>query len=218
MSFDPQSVIDIFSAAFDDISRRLDHIGNALTRPEPAPLPSRWARVHAMGNNSYLGEVEPLPRGAYRITYYDGEVTAADYPNITADMKIDPNGTYAIQRMKDIRAVHSIDWLTEAEYKLEVARAQKIAMRALGTLIRRHWPKGYEPARRNSYPPHAFRRLSDKRVCGFFGSESDAREQAWADAERPDPNLRDLSSELSSDPVEPGDEGEMNDLDDDFPV
>lgn len=191
------------------IAERLEHIGNVLERPEPAPLPSKWARVHAMGNNSYAGEVEALPRGAYRITYYDSEVTEADYPAVASL----PEGGCAIRRVKDIRAVHSVDWLTQAQYEEDVEEAQKAAAQNFQYLQRKKWPKGYELAQRNRAPGYAFRRLSDGRVCGFYWNTDEARQYAWSDFDEPS-DFKDLRGELD----QPGTEQrEENDLDDDFP-
>lgn len=68
-------------------------------------LPARYARVHAMGHAEYLGPVTALGRG-YRIEHHDvGEVG---------------DGQVGIRRRwRDVHAVRSVEYLTDAEWAKE---------------------------------------------------------------------------------------------------
>lgn len=70
-------------------------------------LPSRYARVHLMGHTTHVGEVEQLPGGALRIN--------------AIDSKCD-RGVFRYVVDAEQRARHSVEWLTEAEWKAHVAR------------------------------------------------------------------------------------------------
>lgn len=162
-------------------------VNNAVTAPvlsklpgEPE-LPSRWARVHAMGQQCFVGEVKPLPRGGVRVTYFDSEIIYPDHMDMEGATKLDRP---AMVRTKDIYAIHSIDWLTEQQYVVDVERTQETAHKNVLYLFRKdRWPDGYAPVRRQEYPQCGFKRVSDLKVHGFYQSDYEAQAAAWDDVD-----------------------------------
>lgn len=138
------------------------------------PLPSRWATVHVMGHERFTGEVEFIP-GGYRVRWLD-----SDTPS---DSDEEP-----IPRIRDVYALHSVEWLAEAEHERHVANLlASMKRRAREEHRRLHWPEGYEhavathPSRVNdgSRSRHAFIHRATPLVAGFYEAKSEAQEAAW---------------------------------------
>ena len=76
------------------------------------PLPSRWAHVHPVDDASFMCTIEAI-LGGYRVYWHDTDVAVAVDSEVQA------------LRTRDIFAVHSIDWITEAEHTDHVAQAHE---------------------------------------------------------------------------------------------
>jgi hypothetical protein len=74
-----------------------------------AELPTKHARVHAMGRAVYIGPVQSLGRGGYRVESHELLYHRAQPPAVEV-------------RWVDVFAVHSVEYLTEAEWHLELER------------------------------------------------------------------------------------------------
>lgn len=174
----------------DHLGRIADSLAILVTyaRPEPAPptaLPSRYARVHLMGRDFLVGEVEAIERGGYRIRYLDSDIKSSDFSDLAAAYRERDTNNFAKVRTKDIRAIHSVDWLDEPEYRTLAADIENTAKLNLEYMYRDTcFPEGYEHVRRvgKDRQRHGFRRLADGRVHGFEGSEREAQQSAWEDS------------------------------------
>lgn len=149
--------------------------------------PSRYARVHLMGHTTHVGEVGQLPGGALRINAIDSS---------------HERGVFRYVIDSEQRARHSVEWLSEADWKahvdaLERDHAVNVEERRRRTTL----PEGYELVRRSVWPPFGFR--VDGKVCGFFADDFEARMEAWehADAVRDggvQTEFEDMSGELDN--------------------
>lgn len=82
--------------------------------PAVTELPTRHARVHAMGHTAYVGPVTALSRG-YRVEHHE---VAGD------------EGAKAVTCSPvDILAVHSVEYLTPDKWARELAELEKLAAR-----------------------------------------------------------------------------------------
>lgn len=201
MSRTPLDSTDVLIQIHEALCEYLSQIADRLIRSTPAPLPSRWARVHAMGNQSFTGEVEALERGAIRIRYLDSEITQIDLPPdlLRAAYHYAQRGQpVAVDRTKDIRAIHSIDWLTESQYMGEVEQVQQAARKNVTWLYRcKNLPDGYKLGEREHVNglEHAFV-CPDGRARGWWYDDEAARHEAWRHADNPKPIDDDVASEL----------------------
>ena len=178
---------EILQNIADNSGRIADSLAILVTyaRPEPASpsIPSRYARVHAMGHDSFVGEVEALERGGYRVRWPDADISLADVGDLAAAYK--GPGPWAKLRVKDIRAVYSVDWIDEAEYQRFAEQVQERARRNIERLYHDEcYPEGYEPVTAPiAGPRHGFRRISDGKVYGFERSPREVQQLAWSDAQ-----------------------------------
>lgn len=83
--------------------RELAEVEGLLEESErrTSALPSRYARVNLMGHAVVVGEIELLPGRGYRVRYRDEE---------------------GGERTMDAYALHSVEWMSEAEYQAWAAR------------------------------------------------------------------------------------------------
>jgi len=141
-----------------------------------------------MGHERFTGIVTPIP-GGYRIAWLDSDTASETTTEPEAGLK-------------DVYALHSVDWLTEAQYDAYKANLRcSMEQRAECHRRRTTWPAGYRhavathPERLERFAHHAVIRDSDGAAFGFYEFKSEAQEAAWrgfdndlSDAEKLDPD------------------------------
>lgn len=138
----------------------------ASARLDQPPQP--YARVHVMGHAEYVGPVQLLPRGV-RVEHHLVDQVS--------------EGVWGIVRQwKDVYAIHSIEYLTEAEWGHEcellaadVTRRNEVRRRAAAD------PEGYTMLMRNA-DEYGFTAPTGD-VWGWWRSTARARESAWYHAD-----------------------------------
>jgi hypothetical protein len=174
----------------DHLERISRHLASLveLVGEEPRKLPTRYARVIGRGEN-VVGEVEAIERGGYRVTWLDADVGPNDIPDIQRTYLHRERMQCAQVRVKDVRAVHSVDWLSEGQYARIAENIERTAKNNVAYLYRcRHWPDGYKLVTRperyhknHGNRRHGFRRLADGKVYGFDVTCAEAQAHAWDD-------------------------------------
>jgi hypothetical protein len=128
--------------------------------------------VRGANYSTYTGEIEYVERGV-RIVWLDSDVG--------------PEDQRALVRVTDVCEPHTIDWLRPEQYKAHERKVHEAAAANVEYLRRqRHWPDGYEPAKRareGETCRQGFRRLSDGAVHGFYRTIPEALEAAWTDSD-----------------------------------
>lgn len=87
--------------------------------------PSRYARVHLMGHTTHVGEVEPLPGGALRLNAIDSS---------------HDRGVFRYVIDAEQRGRHSVEWISEADWKAHVDAVERDADCPLHGATSKHAP------------------------------------------------------------------------------
>lgn len=144
------------------------HLRASLLPREGEPAPQPYARVHAMGHNTYLGPVVMLARGI-RVEHHTVE-------------QVDDGAWGIVRQWKDVLALHSIEYLGEAEWAREGEQlGQEVTRRNEEHRRRSADPKGYS-LHMKSAMQYGFVTPTGE-VWGWWYSTSQARANAWTHAD-----------------------------------
>ncbi len=166
----------------EEHARREKELLEEHARQAGETQPSRFARVHMLGHQTHVGEVQQLHGGALLVHAIDSSVSRGVFRyHITAEQK----------------GRHSIEWMTQWDFVEHVNRLHREHEEVLERRFRRtHMPEGFELVERKrsaGVPPYGFRCSAG--VNGFWWDKAEVFEAAWEQHDDPH-DFEDRTSEL----------------------